>query len=350
MGRGKLKMELIENEKSRRLTFQKRKKGLTKKCSELSTLCGIDVCTIIYGPNNHTKDPSVELETWPKDHIEVIRIIQRYQAATIYKPPKKTSNLSDFYIERKKNIDSKIDKLRKAKYPISDELITHYCASSGDHQLGLLLGRLDSKIEAVKRMIEFRKQNQVINYNPHDHVDHLFDQKFVSFNNNNIPQLDQMVRSVPMPQYVYPNPMIDHNQMRMMMMMNDQAAASGYDHHQNVAAGTSSSSDSVVDYNQYSLYSNNPLSSGGGTGFFDPTVGMVENYMLLNNIGNNSIPSSSTSQYCQQQQPLQMMPIMQYYPSSIELPGIPSQMNVSDHKGKSHFDEITDFYLKNEKL
>ncbi|KAH7522670.1 hypothetical protein FEM48_Zijuj07G0163300 [Ziziphus jujuba var. spinosa] len=292
----------------------------------------------------------MELETWPKDHNEVIRIIQRYQAATTNKPPKKISNLSDFYIERKKNVDSKIDKLRKAKYPISDELITHYCSSSGDHQLGRLLSRLNSKIKAVKSMIEFRTENQVSNYYQHDHVDHLFDHKVVPLNTNNIPQVDKMVQSAPMPQYVYSNPMIDHNQMRMMMMMNNQAAASGYDHHQNVAASTSSSSNSVVDYNHYSLYSNNPLLSSGGAVFFDPSVGMVENYMVLNNIDNNSIPSSSMSQYSQQQQPLQMMPVMQYHPSSMELPGFPSQMSGSDHKGKTHFEEISNFYLKNEKL
>ncbi|KAH7522669.1 hypothetical protein FEM48_Zijuj07G0163200 [Ziziphus jujuba var. spinosa] len=61
---------------------------------------------------------------------------------------------------KKKNVDSKIDKLRKAKHPNSDELITLYCSSFGDHQLSRLLGRLDSKFKAVKSMIEFRTENQ----------------------------------------------------------------------------------------------------------------------------------------------------------------------------------------------
>jgi hypothetical protein len=43
MSRGKISMELIQNEKSRKLTFQKRKNGLLKKVNELSILCDVDV-------------------------------------------------------------------------------------------------------------------------------------------------------------------------------------------------------------------------------------------------------------------------------------------------------------------
>lgn len=55
-------MKLIESEKSRKATFQKRKNGIMKKAHELSTLCGVECCVIVYGPDNNRP------EIWPKDH------------------------------------------------------------------------------------------------------------------------------------------------------------------------------------------------------------------------------------------------------------------------------------------
>ncbi|KAH7533929.1 hypothetical protein FEM48_Zijuj04G0183700 [Ziziphus jujuba var. spinosa] len=50
----KLKMELVLDEKSRKTTFQKRKRSMLKNYYEFSTLCGIDVCMITYGPKQRT--------------------------------------------------------------------------------------------------------------------------------------------------------------------------------------------------------------------------------------------------------------------------------------------------------
>ncbi|KAL6984015.1 hypothetical protein U1Q18_017390 [Sarracenia purpurea var. burkii] len=63
MGRAKRRMELINNEKARYATFQKRKKGLEKKTYELKTLCDVEVCLIIYRPkmDEHPTEP----EIWP---------------------------------------------------------------------------------------------------------------------------------------------------------------------------------------------------------------------------------------------------------------------------------------------
>ncbi|ESQ30753.1 hypothetical protein EUTSA_v10012000mg, partial [Eutrema salsugineum] len=50
MTRKKVKLAYIANDSSRKATFKKRKKGLLKKVNELSTLCGITACAIIYSP------------------------------------------------------------------------------------------------------------------------------------------------------------------------------------------------------------------------------------------------------------------------------------------------------------
>lgn len=50
MARRKVKREYIVNDSARKTTYRKRKKGLIKKVDELSTLCGIEACAIIYSP------------------------------------------------------------------------------------------------------------------------------------------------------------------------------------------------------------------------------------------------------------------------------------------------------------
>ena len=48
MGRIKLQIKKIEHNKSRQVTFSKRKDGLLKKAYELSTLCDVEVALIVF--------------------------------------------------------------------------------------------------------------------------------------------------------------------------------------------------------------------------------------------------------------------------------------------------------------
>ncbi|XP_050381959.1 agamous-like MADS-box protein AGL80 [Argentina anserina] len=59
MARKKVKLAYITNDGARKACFRKRKKGLLKKVSELSTLCDVNACAIIYGPYD------TEPEVWP---------------------------------------------------------------------------------------------------------------------------------------------------------------------------------------------------------------------------------------------------------------------------------------------
>ena len=49
-GRQKIAMKKIENEDDRLITFSKRRSGIYKKASELSTLCGAEVGFIVFSP------------------------------------------------------------------------------------------------------------------------------------------------------------------------------------------------------------------------------------------------------------------------------------------------------------
>lgn len=68
MARKKVNLAWIPNDATRRATFKKRKKGLIKKASELSTLCGVETCVVIYGP----QDPKPEVWSSPKEALKVL--------------------------------------------------------------------------------------------------------------------------------------------------------------------------------------------------------------------------------------------------------------------------------------
>jgi len=51
MGRRKIEIAPIQNERYRQVTFAKRKLGVIRKATELSVLCDTDVAVIIFGQN-----------------------------------------------------------------------------------------------------------------------------------------------------------------------------------------------------------------------------------------------------------------------------------------------------------
>ncbi|KAK6938620.1 Transcription factor, MADS-box [Dillenia turbinata] len=51
MGRVKLQIKKIENTTNRQVTFSKRRNGLIKKAYELSVLCDVDICLVMFSPS-----------------------------------------------------------------------------------------------------------------------------------------------------------------------------------------------------------------------------------------------------------------------------------------------------------
>ncbi|KAK2366265.1 agamous MADS-box protein AGL82 [Trifolium repens] len=155
MGRGRISMKLIQNEKSRRTTFQKRKKGLIKKVNEFSILCGVDVCVILYAPNFEGQGYA-EPEIWPEDKGEVHRILQKYYNTTFDRRPK-IYDIQEYYKERVKRVEFEISKVRKemlkTMYPTWDESFN----SLGEEQMRLFAGMLDAKLEACNQKMNMLK-------------------------------------------------------------------------------------------------------------------------------------------------------------------------------------------------
>lgn len=155
----RIKMESIRNEKSRMLTFRKRKTTLLKKVSDFSILCGVDACVILFGPNQNDQ-PAATAETWPSNSDEVRCIINRYKACD---QPRKCYRGSDYFTAKKKKIDAEFTKLHrqvlKAKYPAWDDRLS----SLSSDQLRVLLGQLDTKlIETADKTLSIFKEYQYV--------------------------------------------------------------------------------------------------------------------------------------------------------------------------------------------
>ncbi|GKU94216.1 hypothetical protein SLEP1_g7742 [Rubroshorea leprosula] len=63
-GKQKIEIRKIENEEDRLITFSKRRSGIIKKSSELVTLCGTEICFVVFSPSGKAFSfghPSVDL-------------------------------------------------------------------------------------------------------------------------------------------------------------------------------------------------------------------------------------------------------------------------------------------------
>ncbi|KAG9242513.1 MADS-box MEF2 type transcription factor [Calycina marina] len=81
MGRRKIEIKAIKDDRNRSVTFLKRKGGLFKKAHELSVLCSVDVAVIIFGNNKKLYEYS------SSDISEILTRYQYYGGANEHKGP-----------------------------------------------------------------------------------------------------------------------------------------------------------------------------------------------------------------------------------------------------------------------
>ncbi|KDP23329.1 hypothetical protein JCGZ_23162 [Jatropha curcas] len=106
MTRKKVKLAFITNDSARKATYKKRKKGLMKKVSELSTLCGIDACAIIYSP--YDSQP----EVWPSPS-GVQQVLSQFKNMPEMEQSKKMVTQESFTRQRISKISEQLKKQRK---------------------------------------------------------------------------------------------------------------------------------------------------------------------------------------------------------------------------------------------
>jgi hypothetical protein len=152
MGRGKVTLKYIQNEKDRKISFGQRIEGLTKKVSKFSSNFEVESCLIVYDGDNR-------LMTWPQNSTNVQTMLKKYEHQKIETTPKKF-DVGDYFAIKKTIAEDKITRVRKEiamnKYPTWGE----FFQGMGEEQLNICLGMVGSKIKACNQRINMLKNVQ----------------------------------------------------------------------------------------------------------------------------------------------------------------------------------------------
>lgn len=99
-------MAYIANDSTRKATFKKRKRGLIKKISELSTLCDVPACALIYSQYESLPD------IWPSPS-GVQRVIAQFRNMPEMEQGRKMFNQETFLRQRIVKSHEQLKRLRK---------------------------------------------------------------------------------------------------------------------------------------------------------------------------------------------------------------------------------------------
>ncbi|XP_009774462.1 agamous-like MADS-box protein AGL80 [Nicotiana sylvestris] len=157
MTRKKVKLAFITNDSARKATFKKRKKGLMKKVSELSTLCGIDACAIIYSPYEN------QPEVWPNT-MGAQRVLAEFKRMPEMEQSKKMVNQESFIRQRIAKASEQLKKQSKENREKEMTEVMYQCLA-GKGMQNLNLGDLndlgwvvDQNLKEINKRIEAFKK------------------------------------------------------------------------------------------------------------------------------------------------------------------------------------------------
>ncbi|KAL0393893.1 UNVERIFIED_CONTAM: Agamous-like MADS-box protein [Sesamum latifolium] len=173
-GRQRIPMRLIQSQDDLYATFSKRRLGLYKKASELSTLCGIDVGIIIFSPTDNPYSffhPSMEsvMERYrnpdqpPSDLARIVEGHTRTRIVQLNKRLDEVQDTKELIKEQEKYLDE-VDKTRPKGWweQIPVESLDAQQVQEWKAWFGDLHARVTSRIEELRnggsvrwRMLQF---------------------------------------------------------------------------------------------------------------------------------------------------------------------------------------------------
>ncbi|KAF9620752.1 hypothetical protein IFM89_014356 [Coptis chinensis] len=153
MVRKKVKLGWIVNDSARRISFNKRKKGLLKKVMELSTLCGVEACATVYGPY----DPIPEF--WPSPS-EAHRVVMRFKSMPPIEQTKKMLNQEGFLKQRTDKVNEQVRRLQRDNHENDMIELMGQCMTGkkglnavGIEEISDLAWVVNEKVKAVQERI-----------------------------------------------------------------------------------------------------------------------------------------------------------------------------------------------------
>ncbi|CAL0334704.1 unnamed protein product [Lupinus luteus] len=153
MARRNTKLAFIVNDAKRNATYKKRKSSLIKKTMEISTLCGVDACAIIYSRNEF------EPEVWPS-HFGVQTVLHKFLRFPPLEQSRKMFDQQSFLKQRIMKAEDQLKKKKTQNRKQMMSLLMFKCLSTGfvEHNINLqiaqdLLSVIDRKLNELDRKI-----------------------------------------------------------------------------------------------------------------------------------------------------------------------------------------------------
>ncbi|KAJ0968685.1 hypothetical protein J5N97_021562 [Dioscorea zingiberensis] len=116
MARKKVKLAWIANESARKATFKKRRKGLMKKVRELSVLCDVKACGVVYAPNE----------------AQAVEVWQRFKSIPEMEKTKKMMNQESFLRHLIAKLQEQLHKQEKENREMETRLFMYRALASGE--------------------------------------------------------------------------------------------------------------------------------------------------------------------------------------------------------------------------
>ncbi|KAL3651239.1 hypothetical protein CASFOL_004241 [Castilleja foliolosa] len=154
MARKKIVLSYIGNDLNRKASLRKRRKGLINKIREISILCAVDACAIIYSPNNRVP------EVWPSPE-RARALLARYLAVPKIERADKELNPESFMRKRINKIKEKLVRITKENKQRDMRWFMYRCLAGRDDMYRLDMRdwtEMDWVINQVIREIRVRME------------------------------------------------------------------------------------------------------------------------------------------------------------------------------------------------
>lgn len=157
MTRKKVKLVWIASDNARKASFKKRRLGLMKKVSELTTLCGVYAFAVVHGPDDD--HPVI----WPS-RSAAQQLYRRFQSLPEVERQKKMTNQETYLKERTAKAQDQLKKHIKKNQDLEMDLLMHQLHQgrqiyqlSNAELLGLFW-MVEEKMRDSRKRIEYHHQ------------------------------------------------------------------------------------------------------------------------------------------------------------------------------------------------
>ncbi|XP_058782072.1 agamous-like MADS-box protein AGL80 [Vicia villosa] len=167
MTRKKVKLAFIENNTARKVAYKKRNKSLLKKVDEISTLCGIEACAIIYGPY----DPQPEI--WPSPS-GVEKVLSKFKTAPEFDQSRRMVDQDSFLKQRISKAEKQLKRQWADNKEIETTMLMFQCLNAGNvvqnnmsmGDLNELSHMINHNLRKIGRRIESVDSENINQQNP----------------------------------------------------------------------------------------------------------------------------------------------------------------------------------------